>query len=133
MSTVAEKTVAEQVQEEHAASQFVMPTLLQGETVLWYRYGTKSALLPELAIALKINKRSIRIKTLVGERILEGCRHLNDPRLQQGPDLREDGAWDFGPNNLLIKRLTAEVAELKARLDMKPSDVKSVPTPIKRS
>jgi len=111
---------------------FQMPGVLAGETVSWYTHGTrKTNLHPQLAIVLKVDRRSVKLKTLVSERILEACRHVDDPRLAISSDMREDGAWEYSPAHKFRSQLEMRVSQLEKKVSDLESD--SVPKATKKS
>src|SRR5690348_9004381 len=73
-----EQEVRQQVQQNIDA--FVMPKPMRGQSVLFYRNGTKGGQ-PEVGFVLKVGTRNLMVNLASGL-AQESVRHIDDPRLQ---------------------------------------------------
>jgi hypothetical protein len=87
---------------------FVMPSVGIGETVVWYRHGTRNSQ-HEIATVYKRSARNVHLLTATNG-VREGVRHIDDPKLQLNPEQREMGAWDTSEFN---RDLQAQIADMQ--------------------
>lgn len=84
---------------------FVAPVPQVGETVLWYGDGAKSKRFAT-AVVCRVFGRLVDLVVTDGRgpRIVNGTRHLDDPKLKLNAAQREAGAWEFTPHSIIEKR-----------------------------
>lgn len=108
-----EQEVRQQVQQNIDA--FTMPKPMRGQSVLFYRNGTKGGQ-PEVGFILKVGTRNLMVMLASGI-AQESVRHIDDPRLQLNDAQRACGAWDFTDDWKAIQTLTTNVAALTAKVE----------------
>ena len=94
------------------AIKFEMPQVLQGTAVFFYPFHDQGQ--PRLSWVVRISRtgRNLMLRTADGK-IMEGVRHVDDPKLEWNNDFRENGSWDFSDE---WKRLEKEHKDIEARI-----------------
>lgn len=104
---------------------FVMPPTRIGQTVLFFRFGSRDGKLPFVGYIIERKASTVKIKTVDGE-IWGAVRHIDDPRLKESEEQRRDlGAWDYTDeekNEALFKQ---EVRDRLAALERQVSGLVS--------
>ena len=78
------------------AVDFKMPPIRQGTCVTWYD-PTLAEARRVIAYVIKVAKtgRSLTLHVPSTGAVVEGARHMSDPKLQLSAEFRENGAWDY--------------------------------------
>lgn len=93
---------------------FLMPRPQRGSSLIFYVHGSKGDS-PEIGFVTKIGAKAIVLQLASGL-VMEGVRHVDDPRLQDGISQRENGAWDFTEDARTLIDLKKRVCDLEAKL-----------------
>ena len=104
----ARRTVAQ------LAAEFKMPHVEIGDDVLWWPKADKSK--PErLAQVQEVwgPSNAIVVRLIDSGMTYDSCRHIDDPKLVENPNLRDDGGWDFTAST---KQRWADEKALEERL-----------------
>jgi hypothetical protein len=106
--------VAAPVVETPEPPEWQMPAIRAGMEVFWHKHGVRVPKHPpEIAIVQKVWRKSVDLRTLAGMPILT-VRHLEDPLLEQNPEVRKDGgAWEYTEEH--VGRIK-DMADLKERV-----------------
>lgn len=112
MATAVYDPIDEQRQERIAT--YVPPEHGVGTHVRFYPSGTRSNR-PDVGVIVRTNGRTCTIQ-LVSGAYKTAVRFIDDPRLEQGDEIRAMGAWDFTEEHMILGSLRDRVVALEKRL-----------------
>ena len=102
------------------AKPYAMPRPLRGSSVLYYVHGTRGSD-AEVGFIQRIGASAVVIQLGSGV-VVDGVRHVDDPRLAQGSHHRENGAWDYTEDTKVIADLMCRVKALESKPQEKDTD-----------
>ena len=116
MSTATQEQAKVEKQGPEQPKPFKMETPFFGQMVLFYPDGAKTARKPVVAHVYSASRsgQSVQLQKVGSTEVNYSVRHVDDPRLRESEDQRQEGAWDFLEEHYELKRLQAEVEELKS-------------------
>ena len=96
---------------------FVMPPIGVGQRVLIYHQGTKeSGKLPSMGHVRKVYGDKALVQSYDNQ-FYNTVPHIDDPRLVNNPDLRQEGAWDYTSDDLAVKKFMEDTRDKLAALE----------------
>lgn len=114
-----------QDQLREAEMNFEMPSVEQGDIVMFYPNGHKNDRDEKVGFVQHVRHRSVILFVPVRSRnqYHECVRHVDDPALAIRPEVaREEGAWDYGGSSALRRDLQdakKRIAALETKLSSK--------------
>lgn len=114
MTAVAEAPVAKP--EPPPPPRFIMQRPARGQTVQWYPHACKEDE-PEIAFVTRVGHSNLVLN--INGMARASVPHIDDPRLIENENRRENGAWDFTDAD-------RERVEMKKRVESLEADVKAL-------
>jgi len=100
--------------EEESNGAWKMPKPTRGQPVVFYYRSSTNARNADVGFVTRVDERSIDIS--YRNQGLTDCMHVDDPRIKQNPDLKNDigGLWDFTKDERLRE---LRFLDIESRLD----------------
>lgn len=102
--------------DKEAIRNYKMPAPYVGAAVVWYATGAPQRNAAQLAFVRHVGTRNIGLQLPTGTRV-DAVRHVSDPKLQLSADQRENGAWDFTEQDVVMERRLRLLMERIERLE----------------